>query len=58
MNRVVLSGQLAGRPRLSYTPCGVPLDRTTAAMVSCVEQVLAPGPPDPATLRKVCRGEP
>ena len=25
MNRVVLCGRLAGRPRIAYTPCGVPV---------------------------------
>jgi len=25
MNRVILCGRLAGRPKISYTPCGVPV---------------------------------
>lgn len=25
MNRVILSGRLAGRPKLLYTPCGIPV---------------------------------
>jgi len=25
MNRVILAGRLAGRPKLSYTPCGIPV---------------------------------
>jgi single-strand DNA-binding protein len=50
MNRVVLSGRLAGRPKLSYTPCGI----AVAEFRLLVPKERVPDPPNEPTERIDC----
>jgi hypothetical protein len=54
--RVKYAALRRGRRVTTDEPCGIPLDKTTAALVACTEAARQPSPPPLVDLRAICRG--
>lgn len=55
--RVTYAALRRGKRVTTDEPCGIPLDKTTAALVRCAEEASRPSPPPIDELRRICRGE-
>ncbi|HUQ01863.1 MAG TPA: hypothetical protein VM261_05170 [Kofleriaceae bacterium] len=54
--RVKYAALRRGRRVTTDEPCGIPLDKTTAALARCAEEAARATPPAIGELRKICRG--
>jgi hypothetical protein len=54
--RVKYAALRRGRRVTTDEPCGIPLDKSTAALARCAEEAARASPPPLADLRKICRG--
>jgi hypothetical protein len=55
--RVKYAALIRGKRVTTDEPCGIPLDKTTAALVRCAEEAARPSPPKLDALRAICRGK-
>lgn len=55
--RVKYAALRRGRRVTTDEPCGIPLDKSTAALARCAEEAARATPPPIDELRKICRGD-
>ncbi|MBZ0234512.1 MAG: hypothetical protein K8M05_19430 [Deltaproteobacteria bacterium] len=55
--RVKYAALRSGKRVTTEEPCGIPLDKSTAALARCAEEAARTTPPPLDELRKICRGE-